>query len=121
MGGLAHVLEAPGDWLVAGATLIAALVGAAAGSGFAYWLEGRRRQREEARLRVGAINRALFVLYRYWNELLPYRQQVLDPVRGKPDGWLNASASVAPVDGDQPIDNGHLGFLLDVREGDGYA
>jgi hypothetical protein len=34
---------------------------------------------------------------------------------------MSAGANVAPVDADQPIDNGHLGFLLDVREGDRYA
>jgi hypothetical protein len=104
-----------------GGKLVAAIIGAAGGSGFAYWLESRRRQQEEVRIRVAAINRALFALYRYWNELLPYRQTVLDPFRGKPDAWLNASASVAPIDADQRIDDGNLGFLLDVREGDQFA
>jgi len=110
-----HLRALTGDWLVAGATLIAALGGAATGSGFAYWLESRRRQGEDIRARVTSINRALFVMHRYWSELLPYRQTVIDPVRGKPYGWLDASASVAPVDGDQSIDNGNLGFLLEVR------
>jgi hypothetical protein len=117
----AQSINSLGDWLVAGATLIGALIGAAAGSGLAYLLENRRRQRLELRVCVASVNRALFALYRYWNELLPYRQNVLDPIRGKPDAWLDANASVAPIDATQSIDDGNLSFLLDVREDDQFA
>jgi len=116
-----HLPEFGGDWLVAGATLIAALVGAGTGSWFASWLESRRRSEEQMLARIGSINRALFALYRYWNELLPYRQLVLDPIRGRLDAWLNANAMVAPVNSDQPIDDGSLGFLLDVHQGEKFS
>ena len=69
-GASVHAIGVSGDWLVAAATLVAA----AAGSGFAFFLENRRRKREEIRLRITAINRALFVLHRYWSELLPNRR-----------------------------------------------
>jgi hypothetical protein len=110
-----------GDWLVAVATLVAALVGAGVGSAVSYLLEAARWKREEIRRRIAAVNRALFALYRYWNELLPYRQQVIDPVREKKDAWLNANASIAPIDSSERLDNGDLGFLLDVEQGDRYA
>jgi hypothetical protein len=76
LGSSVQLPELRGDWLVAGATLVAALFGAGTGSWLAYCLESRRRGREVTRARIGSINRALFALYRYWNELLPYRREM---------------------------------------------
>jgi len=105
------------DILAALVTLIATFAGAWA----AFRFESRRRKTEEDEKRIGAANRALYVIYQYWNLLEQFRKEVLEPHRGRQDAWLNLAAHpAAPVATDrfQPND---LQFLLQVERADTYV
>lgn len=49
---------------------------------------------DEIQKRVGAVNRALYTLFNFWNILEQFRKEVIEPFRGKPDAWLNLLATV---------------------------
>jgi len=105
------------DLVAALVTLIATFVGAWA----AFRFESRRRKVEEDDKRIGAANRALYVVYHYWNLLEQFRKEVLEPYRGRKDAWLNLAAhpaAPAPTDRFQPND---LQFLLQVEHADTYV
>lgn len=105
------------DLLAALVTLIATFAGAWA----AFRFESRRRKVEEDDKRIGAANRALYVVYHYWNLLEQFRKEVLEPHRGRQDAWLNLAAHPAaptPTDRFQPND---LQFLLQVEHADTYV
>lgn len=105
------------DVLAALATLIASFAGAWA----AFRFESRRRKREEDEKRIGAANRAIYVVYHYWNILEQFRKEVLEPHRGRPDAWLNLAAHPAtPVPTDRFLPN-DLQFLLQVGQADTYV
>lgn len=98
-------------------TLLATFAGAWA----AFRFESRGRKIEEDEKRIGAANRALYVIYHYWSLLEQFRKEVLEPHRGKQDAWLNLAAHpVPPVPTDrfQPND---LQFLLQVEHADTYV
>jgi hypothetical protein len=100
---------------------IAALVASFAGAWAAFRFESRRRNREEDDKRIGAANRAIYVVYHYWNILEQFRKEVLEPHRGRPDAWLNLAAHPAiaePTDRFLPND---LQFLLQVEQADTYV
>ncbi len=105
------------DVLAALVTLVATFTGAWA----AFRFESRRRKTEEDEKRIGAGNRALYVVYHYWNLLEQFRKEVLEPHRGKQDAWLNLAAHPAasiPTDRFLPND---LQFLLQVERADTYV
>lgn len=106
-----------GVWLGAIATLIAAFGGA----WLAFLLERQRRAREEVDRRIGAANRALFTLFNFWNILYQHKQEVIDPVRGREDAWLNMPATFPSDYGLTRFEAGDLTFLLDSREADVFA
>lgn len=105
------------DLLAALVTVLATFAGAWA----AFRFESRRRKAEEDDKRIGAGNRALYVIYHYWNLLEQFRKEALEPHRGRQDAWLNLAAHPAPpvpTDRFQPND---LQFLLQVGHEDTYV
>jgi hypothetical protein len=105
------------DLLPALVTLIATF----AGAWTAFRFESHRRKAEEDEKRIGAANRALYVVYHYWNLLEEFRKAVIEPHRGRQDAWLNLAAHpAAPIATDrfQPND---LQFLLQVGHVDTYV
>jgi hypothetical protein len=105
------------DLLAALALLFASFAGAWA----AFRLESKRRKREEDEKRLGAANRAIYIVYHYWNILEQFRKEVLEPHRGHPGAWLNLAAHpAAPVATDrfQPAE---LQFLLQEEQADAYV
>ena len=105
------------DILASLVTLIATFAGAWG----AFRFENRRRKTEEDEKRIGAANRALYVIYHYWNLLEQFRKEVLEPHRGRQDAWLNVAAHPAalmPTNRFQPND---LQFLLQVEHADTYV
>lgn len=102
-------------------TSLVTLVASFAGAWAAFCFESRRRKTEEDEKRIGAANRALYVIYHYWNLLEQFRKEVLEPHRDKRDAWLNLAAHPAPLtltDRFQPND---LQFLLQVEHADTYV
>lgn len=95
---------------------VATLVAAFFGTFLAFLLESRRRSADLDKQHIAAINRALYALFHYWNISIHFRHDVIDPARGKPNAWLEASALVAPEQIQFPIDNGNLDFLLSVGD-----
>ena len=47
----------------------------------AFWLENFRRSRKTTKSQIAAGNRAMFVLARFWNELMSIKNQLIEPVR----------------------------------------
>lgn len=100
---------------------IAALVASFSGAWAAFRFESRRRKGEEDEKRIGAANRAIYVVYHYWNILEQFRKEVLEPHRNKPDAWLNLAAHpAAPIPTDRFLPN-DLQFLLQVEKADTYV
>lgn len=105
------------DILTSLVTLAATFVGAWA----AFRFESRRRKTEEDEKRIGAANRALYVIFHYWNLLEQFRKEVLEPQQGRQDAWLNLAAHpVAPVPTDR-FQTNDLQFLLQAEHADTYV
>ena len=105
------------DALAALVTLVASFAGAWA----AFRFESRRRKNEEDEKCVGAANRAIYVVYHYWNILEQFRKEALEPHRGRSDAWLNLAvhpAAPVPTDNFQPND---LQFLLQTGQAETYV
>lgn len=100
--------------------LVNTLVGSFFGAYFAFLLARRRRRAEVEETNVGAINRALYTLFEMWNVLRQYQREHLDEWRGRPDAWLNLSAT--PL-GQAPIsfEAGELSFLLGTDQPNALA
>jgi hypothetical protein len=105
---------ADGVWANAG-TITNTLAGSFFGAYFAFLLAGRRRKAEIEEKNVGAINRALYTIFEMWNVLRQYQREQLDEWRGRPDAWLNLTAT--PL-GQAPItfEAGELSFLLETDQ-----
>ena len=108
------------EWKDVLAALIA-LIASFAGAWAAFRFESRRRKSEEDEKRIGAANRAIYVVYHYWNILEQFRKEVLEPHRDRPDAWLNLAAHPAvPVPTDSFLPN-DLQFLLQVEKAEVYV
>jgi hypothetical protein len=99
-------------WIEPATTLVATFVGA----GLAFALERRRRNDEEEQRRVGAANQALYTLYSMWNNMEQARKDIVEPVRGRADAWLNMPAAPPIVRGLHSFDAKELSFLLQTSE-----
>lgn len=93
------------------ATLFAAFLGAIA----AFWLENLRRKREEKKNQIGAGNRAILVLWYFWNELVVIRRQVIEPVRDHPARLIAMQAMPQRLQNKLSIDISELYFLIEKQ------
>lgn len=94
---------------------IATLAAAFGGAWLAFRLERKRRDDDEVQKRVGAANRALYTLFNFWNILEQFRKEAIEPLRGKPDAWLNMPATVPSKYGLTAFEAGELSFLLQTE------
>ena len=94
---------------------IATLIASFTGAGFAFLLAGRRTKSQETNRQIGAINRALIVLFSMHGNLETYRQDIIADFVGRDDAWLNASVKPAKVWGNVQFDSGALDFLLEKK------
>jgi hypothetical protein len=101
--------------------ILATLVAAFAGAWGAFLLESQRRDREARDRNVGAGSRAIYTIFNLWNSLEPYRKEVLEPYRGRPDAWLNVAANPAIAVGEHRFQAGDLQFLLQSEHAQTYA
>ena len=101
--------------------ILATLVASFAGAWGAFLLENQRRQREECSKNVGAASRAIYTIFNLWNTLEQFRNEVLEPYRGKPDAWLNLAVHPAIATGDHRFEAGDLQFLLQSSHAQVYA
>lgn len=93
---------------------ITTLVAAFAGAWFAFRFERKHKEAEEVRRRVGASNRALYMLFNLWNGMVQIRQEVIDPFRGRFDAWLNMAATVPDRYERAAFEAGELSFLMTI-------
>jgi hypothetical protein len=108
----------PIDLIVNSATTLAA---AFAGAWAAFQLENRRRKREAVERHLSAVNRALYTVFNLWNILFQFQKEVIDPVRGKPDVWLNMSATLPSSYGLTSFQADELAFLLQTPHANTYS
>ncbi len=111
---LNSVSAIPLDTFVAAvATLLAAFFGAFA----AFKLEDRIRRNREIRDNIGAGNRALFTLIRFWNDLAVIRKQIMEPFRNHPGRAVAMPPTQNLEEGRLTLNLGELSFLIARREG----
>lgn len=108
------------EWKDLLATL-ASLIASFAGAWVAFLLESGRRKREETGKNIGSANRAIYTVFNLWNVLEQYRKEVLEPLRGKPDAWLNLAANPSTPVGDSKFQTGDLQFLLQTAHASLFA
>lgn len=101
--------------------VLVTIISTFAGAWAAFRFESRRRTAEEDSRRIGAANRAIYVIYHYWTLLEQFRVDVMEPHRARPDAWLNLPAHlVAPTATDR-LQTSDLQFLLHVGQAETYA
>lgn len=64
---------------------------------------------------------AIFTLFDYWSTLEQYRKNFIEPYRGKPDAWLNMSASPETFSALTSLSPGDLAFLLQSGHAEAYS
>ena len=94
-------------------TLFAAFIGAYS----AFKLEATDRRRREIRTEIGAGNRALFTLIRFWNDLAVIRHQTITPLRNHPGRAIVIRPLAAFKLSSLSIDVSELTFLFTQNEG----
>ena len=99
------------------ATLVAAFACAWA----AFQFENRRRKHETIERHLSAVNRALYTVFNLWNILFQFQKEVVDPVRGKPDVWLNMPATLPSSYGLTSFQADELAFLLQTPHANTYS
>jgi len=98
------------DLLVGLGTLVASFVGA----WFAFQFANYQREREKVDQQIAAGNRALFTLTAMYNGLKQYQKEIIDPYRGKDDGWLNLHVTL-PLNADLSFDMKDLSFVMETN------
>jgi hypothetical protein len=100
---------------------IGTLVSTFFGAYFAFLFERRKRYSEQAEKNIDALNRALFTLTVMWDTLRQYQRDYLNPMRERPDRWLNLTSHplAAQHEGIQ-FEPGQLYFLL-TKKGTCFA
>jgi len=108
--------EAISTALGAMGSLLTALIGAFAGAYFAFSLENSRRKRAEKNLRIVEINKALFVLVDYLDELYQYENYHLLPSMKSQFPMLELKPTM-PKQHLRPLINlNDISFLIDLEE-----
>lgn len=98
---------------------LATLVAAFAGAWGAFLFESRRKAGDEKERQRAIANRSLYVISEMWNVLYQYYQDVVKPMKGRDDAWLNMAAT-ASYYGQTQFDAQGLAFLLDLDEHQTY-
>lgn len=106
------------DLVINTATTLAA---AFAGAWAAFQFESRRRKQEIVEQQLAAANRALYTVYNLWNILFQFQKEVIDPVRGNPDVWLNMPATLPSSYGLTSFQANELAFLLQSHHANTYS
>lgn len=100
---------------------LATIAAAFAGAWAAFRFEDRSRRKETVDRHVAAANRALYTVFNLWNILAQFRKEVIDPVRGRADTWLNMPATVASGYGLTSFQADELAFLLQTDYAQAYT
>ncbi|MBX3548285.1 MAG: hypothetical protein KF748_03950 [Xanthobacteraceae bacterium] len=103
--------------ITAGSTLVAAFVGSWA----AFKLENIRRVKDVREKNVSNANSALYTLYRMWNTLRQYQREVIEECRGKPDNWLNMTATLSGIYDNVSVNKDDISFLLATDDPQAFA
>src|SRR5437016_4960051 len=98
---------------------VATLVAAFAGAWGAFLFESKKRASEEEGRQRAVANRSLYVISEMWNVLYQYYKDVVKPMKGMDDAWLNMAAN-ATYTGQTQFDAQGLAFLLDLGEHQTY-
>lgn len=98
---------------------LATLVAAFAGAWGAFLFESRRKADVEKERQRAVANRTIYAISEMWNVLHQYYQDVVKPMKGRDDAWLNLAANAAYY-GQTTIDAEGLAFLLDLGEHQTY-
>jgi hypothetical protein len=99
------------------ATLLAAFLGAS----FAFLLQNRKQERDEKKKQITGVNRAIYMIYDMWNVLFQYQIEVINPIRERPDDWLNMPASLEGQFHEVRFPAKDLVFLLGTKHADLYT
>ncbi len=98
-------------------TLLAAFFGA----GFAFLLQNKKQERDEKKAQIAVVNRTIYMIYDMWNVLFEYQIDSINPIRNKPDDWLNLAASLEGQFHEVRFSAKDLVFLLETRHADLYS
>ncbi len=98
--------------------VLGTLGAAFAGAWVAFRLNQSRELKKEKLEHISAGNKAIFALYQMWRALSMYKLQVIDPLKDRPDAWLNMDAVNTEQYTDISIDIGSVSFLLDFKYAD---
>ena len=95
---------------------ITTLVAAFAGAWAAFLFESRKRKKEEREKQRSAANQALVTLVNMWNIMFEYHENIIRPILGRDDAWLNMAATPPAHYGLCEFDAKSLSFLIDIGE-----
>ncbi len=102
-------------------TSAATLVAAFAGAWAAFLLEASREKHTTKQRHVAAANRALYTIFNLWNVLSQFQKEVIKPIKGASDAWLNMSATFPSSHGLVSFQADELAFLLQTGHAGTYA
>jgi hypothetical protein len=103
------------NWNSTVISAVATLVASFTGAGFAFLLANWSRKRQERTSSAKAGNRAMFMLWRQWNELRLFQTQIINPERNHPVRFITLLPNPETDYGDLRFDFDGLAFLLDTE------
>ena len=101
--------------------LLTTLANVFTGAWAAFRYQEFRQINEVVDKNIAASNRALYTLFNLWNIQRQYQKEVIEPERGKPDVWLNMSATLTYSFGLTAFQANELSFLLQTPHAQIYA
>lgn len=103
------------NWIAPAITASATLMASFIGASFAFLLANWSRKRQEKTSSAKAGNRAMFMLWRQWNELRLFQTQIINPERNNPLRFITLLPNPETDYGDLRFDFDGLAFLLDTE------
>ena len=91
-------------------TLFATFIGA----WLAFQFAKAQRDRERAEKEIAAGNRALYTLTAIFNQTYQHQEDIVAPIRGRDDAWLNMAAT-SPLTENVGFDLTDLSFVLQAK------
>jgi hypothetical protein len=88
------------------------VLSAFAGTSAAFLLERRKKEDDERKKDLAAGTRAIFLISQQYNILYSFKNQLIEPYRYDPGGWMNMPASLPRTHDDLRFDVAALQFLL---------
>jgi len=99
-----------------------AVAGAFTGAWAAFKLQDAKQSKETIDGNIAAVNRALYTLFNLWNIQRQYQLEVIDPIRGARDVWLNMIVTPPSSSyGLSKFQAEELSFLLQTNHANVYA